>query len=354
MERDFEERAQRRRKAKKIANELKEKGNECMKRGLYRTANKHYSDALDETKDLLPVYTNRALARLKLEMWIDAVDDCTRILEYCEVFDNGWTKQPDLCYKAFIRRAQAHRGLRDFEEAIKDCENAAVLMPKETDPTKLLKQYQEDKIHEEHIAKIMSNSESLKGKDFIDFLIKYLMGFTHQPEPKPGFRPPKYCVNELKQEEAKKLLIILKESTELQYYFNAKDGFKTLVDSLHFGSEALSVLEGLLPENEKLREDFQRQHLYVALIDFLYRRNIKSDGPTLANEHVFTILVLLENASLSEVVRATLSEMSKIKDLFLIVIKSIDVAENMKLVSSLIQFISNLCYGTGKFRKMLA
>jgi len=76
-----------------------------MKRGLYRTANKHYSDALDQTKDLLPVYTNRALARLKLEMWIEAVDDCTRVLEYCEVFDNGFTAQADLCYKAFIRRA---------------------------------------------------------------------------------------------------------------------------------------------------------------------------------------------------------------------------------------------------------
>jgi hypothetical protein len=63
-------------------------------------------------------------------------------------------------------------------------------------------------------------------------------------------------VNQLKQEEAKKLLTILKESTELQYYFNAKDGFKTLVDSLHFGCDALSVLDGLLPENEKLREDF--------------------------------------------------------------------------------------------------
>lgn len=94
--------------------------------------------------------------------------------------------------------------------------------------------------------------------------------------------------------------------------------------------------------------------MYEALIDFLYRRNIKSDGPTLPNEHVYSILVLLENASLSEVVRSTLSEMTKIKDLFLIVIRSIEVLENMKLVSSLIQFISNLCYGTGKFRKMLA
>jgi len=52
-------------------------------------------------------------------------------------------------------------------------------MPKETDPAKLKKQYEEDKLHNEHIAKIMSNAESLKGKDFIDFLLKYLMGFTH-------------------------------------------------------------------------------------------------------------------------------------------------------------------------------
>ena len=48
-----------------------------------------------------------------------------------------------------------------------------------------------------------------------------------------------------------------------------------------------------------------------------------------------------------------LSEKKKMKDLFLVVIKSIDVKQNRKLVASLIQFVSNLCYGTGKFRKML-
>lgn len=129
MEADFEKRAVQRRKDKKIAEEFKEKGNECMKRGLYRTANKHYSEALDHKKDMLTLYTNRALCRIKLEMWIEAVDDCTRVLEYCEVFDNGYTKQPDLCYKAFVRRAQAHRGLRDFDEAIQDCNNAATVLP---------------------------------------------------------------------------------------------------------------------------------------------------------------------------------------------------------------------------------
>lgn len=56
---------------------------------------------------------------------------------------------------------------------------------------------------------------------------------------------------------------------------------------------------------------------------------------------------------MNELVRENLSEKKKIKDLFLVVIKSIDIQQNRKLVSSLIQFVSNLCYGTGKFRTML-
>lgn len=39
---------------------------------------------------------------------------------------------------------------------------------------------------------------------------------------------------------------------------------------------------------------------------------------------------------MNEMVRDSLSEKKKIKDLFMIVIKSIDIAENRKLVSSLI------------------
>ena len=81
------------------------------------------------------------------------------------------------------------------------------------------------------------------------------------------------------------------------------------------------------------------------MIDFLYKRNVKAEGATLGNDHVYTILTLLENASLNEVVRNNLSEMPRIKDLFLVVIRAINISENRKLVSSLIQFVSNLCYG---------
>ena len=67
MEADMKERKKKRERDRKEAEELKVKGNEALKKGLYKTANKYYSDALELKKDLLPLYTNRALARLKLE-----------------------------------------------------------------------------------------------------------------------------------------------------------------------------------------------------------------------------------------------------------------------------------------------
>jgi hypothetical protein len=57
---------------------------------------------------------------------------------------------------------------------------------------------------------------------------------------------------------------------------------------------------------------------------------------------------------MEEATRSDLSEKKKIKDLFLVVIRSIDIETNRPIISQLISFASNLCYGTGKFRRMLA
>ena len=92
MEQDFKDRSRRRVRDRKIAEELKIKGNEAMKRGLYKSAKHHYSEALEHKKDFLVIYTNRALACLKLEETQQVIDDCSRVLEYCEVFDNGYEK----------------------------------------------------------------------------------------------------------------------------------------------------------------------------------------------------------------------------------------------------------------------
>lgn len=104
MEQDFKDRSQRRKRDRIAAEGLKVKGNEAMKRGLYKSAKHHYSEALENKKDILVIYNNRALACIKLEEMQQAIDDCSRVLEYCEVFDDGYHKQPDTCYKALMRR----------------------------------------------------------------------------------------------------------------------------------------------------------------------------------------------------------------------------------------------------------
>jgi hypothetical protein len=89
------------------------------------------------------------------------------------------------------------------------------------------------------------------------------------------------------------------------------------------------------------------------LIDFLSKSNQNVEGKTLEPVHVHKILEILETSTMNEFVRLHLSEKKKIKDLFLVVFKSIEAKQNRRLLSSLIQFVSNLCYGTGKFRTML-
>jgi hypothetical protein len=58
MEADFADRKKRRLRDTKEANDLKKKGNDCLKRGLYKSAIKHYSDAIDIRKDIMALYSN--------------------------------------------------------------------------------------------------------------------------------------------------------------------------------------------------------------------------------------------------------------------------------------------------------
>lgn len=81
------------------------------------------------------------------------------------------------------------------------------------------------------------------------------------------------------------------------------------------------------------------------MIDFLKASNQNIEGKILSKADMLTIMQILESGSLNEIVRGNLSDKKKIKDLFLVVIKSIEIAKNKELISSLIQFFSNLCYG---------
>lgn len=83
----------------------------------------------------------------------------------------------------------------------------------------------------------MSNAKSLKGKEYLDFVLDFLQGKKDSQSSKDK----KFCYHEISQEESKKINESLTDS-DVIYYFNVKDGMKTLVDSFEYSLEALPTI----------------------------------------------------------------------------------------------------------------
>jgi STIP1 family protein 1 len=63
------------------AEQLKSAGNKCFKNGDFEEAENLYSQAIQKNSNGPLLFTNRANARLKLQKWEGAIDDCIRSIE---------------------------------------------------------------------------------------------------------------------------------------------------------------------------------------------------------------------------------------------------------------------------------
>lgn len=70
-----------------------------------------YTLALQHIKDIKSIYTNRALAFIKLGKFKKAIKDCTDVIEYMEIFEKV-EENKDLVFKAYLRRALAKKQLK--------------------------------------------------------------------------------------------------------------------------------------------------------------------------------------------------------------------------------------------------
>ena len=82
LEMDMQDRKKKREEDTKKATAQKEKGNKAMAEGDYQKAIEHYTFALDYIKDNKTIYTNRALAYIKLKKYSKAIKDCDKVLDY--------------------------------------------------------------------------------------------------------------------------------------------------------------------------------------------------------------------------------------------------------------------------------
>mmetsp|Transcript_145039 Transcript_145039/g.368022 ORF Transcript_145039/g.368022 Transcript_145039/m.368022 type:complete len:1105 (+) Transcript_145039:115-3429(+) len=138
MEADIKDRHKKAAEKSKTSEKCRERGNQCMKDGDFVGAIEHYEEGLEYKRDNKALWTNKALAELKVFRWHDAVASCNKVIEYSEIFEDGFKRSSDACFKAFMRRAAALRALHRWAEAVEDLEDAVKLFPKDKEARDLL------------------------------------------------------------------------------------------------------------------------------------------------------------------------------------------------------------------------
>jgi len=166
---EMEEEEKRKEEKKKEAEQIKEKGNNYIGLAKYKAAHKKYTQAIELSKGYLILYTNRALASLKMGRWYDVVEDCTRVLSHCECFDEGYTKEKDLCFKALARRAVGWEGMRKYDLAKSDAEEALKLNSGLEETIKLIKKINENIEIEKKLIDIIKSN---KANDTLQYINK--------------------------------------------------------------------------------------------------------------------------------------------------------------------------------------
>eukprot|EP00435_Cladocopium_sp_Y103_P072466 s448_g40.t1 len=138
MEADLKDRKKKQFDKAKTAEKCRQRGNQCMTEGDYVGAIEHYDEGLEYRRDSKALWTNKALAELKVFRWHDAIASCNKVIEYSEIFEDGFKKSEDANFKAFTRRAQALRGLHRWEDALNDLEDALSIFPRNKEALDLL------------------------------------------------------------------------------------------------------------------------------------------------------------------------------------------------------------------------
>jgi len=265
---DMDARASRIKEKKEKAIKLKEQANKFMKKKNYLEAIRLYSEAIELTKSYKYLWTNRALAHIKRGDFQEAVNDCTRILEYSEVMEEGYTRSRDANFKAFARRAMAYKGMKEWNKALEDIEQCLVLFPGDEsaelmkkDLNSLKEKYEqmeeiEVKGGEEKVMNLGNlNGEQKEIKKEIDSFVGYL---DAQLDDKVKEEMEKLNYANLRK-------ICLKENEKLKLYFFSRKGlntikrvFKTKAYDLNFDSNTtkhFDFVHSIIKDNDLFIEE---------------------------------------------------------------------------------------------------
>ena len=356
---------------------LKEEGNKAFKEKKYKKAINLYSEAIEETRGIMHLYTNRAMAYIQVEEYNKAIEDCDRVIQYYELFEEELNKNVDTYTKALVRKAKALLAIKDYQEAKdtidkaidynegneeiikfqKEIDNLLNLNKKSKEALKKNKEKNEENFNKINtliveIKKRLYDKEIVKKKELIEI------------------------INEVKnifEKENKKLASTTKDNNYI-LFFSISGGIEIIFNFLNSqantDSDILTELLQLLliiNSNPKYMSLINEIKGYNHLIEFLFKTESQNSPEEKKPEKKLAInlaqadiiLTLLEKATLDDSCRKKITDIEHIDLMAKIVLSKYELSqvEDIKtanLLSKIYTFICNICYSTTDIRSKIA
>ena len=369
---------------------FKDEGNQFVKEKKYKKAIECYSNAIEETKSNMILYTNRAFAYMKLEEWKKACDDCDKVINYYELFEDEIDNHIDTYTKALTRKAFSLLQMKDYKEA-KETIDKAVDYNKDNDEIKKLSEEIEHGLNlYKKSVKTMKDNKNNNNDNMTEItkLIEDLKKSFKNDKitDKKALSDQFDVVIKIVEKENKKI----KENQENNYilFFSISGGIEALFNFLNSRANndsniltKLLTFLNLISENDKYKHLINSVKGYNKLIQFLFKSeaNAKPDDAGSDNkinkkyadaanvnkqigvsiDQANIILSILEGATLNDSCRKKIIDISHLDQMCEIVLNKYELqkisdVKTANLLSKVYTFICNICYSSDEIRKKVS
>ena len=335
---------------------LKEEGNIFFKEKKYKKAIEKYTEAIEETRGMMYLYTNRAMAYIQVGEYNKAIEDCDRVIQYYELFEEELNKNVDTYTKALIRKAKALLSIKDYQEAKDTIDKAKDYNEDNEEIIKFQKEIENSlNLNKKALEALKKNKNSNDNnfsciKNLIDEIRKRL--YDKEIVKKKELIEIFDKVKSIFEKENKKIINTNKDNNYI-LFFSISGGLETLFNFLKSQSNKDSDILTKILELLECKG-------YNQLIDFLFKTESSKEKKLAINlSQADMILTLLEKATLDDACRKTITSIEHIDLMAGIVLQKYELnlvqdIQTANLLSKIYTFICNICYSSNDIRSKIA